>query len=354
MLPELDGPNGHMFNFPDLVAARAAAKKAKRTKKTAPSPNGDNGPPAPPESEPPPKAPKPGRTADGKFAPGNSGGPGNPFARQVASFRQALYEAVTRDMLKDLATRLWGMALGGNVAAARLLLQYLVGKPQDPPNPDRLEHDEWQVYQSEAVPPADVTRLLGSMPATMANGWADGIWPVMADCNIRRPMLDRLRADREQREAQAHAAEAKNAMQPRHGAPTANGNNGLAKAPPAQAAPQTAGEAPAEIPPATAAAKQRAPVSAVPDVARQPTAASAGAGHGSRPKSREHTTARDAPGTGGKSATHHVPHEGGPRPPSANGGRGRAAGPPEASGGRHAGAPGRSSGGAPSGNGNEG
>jgi len=33
-----------------------------------------------------------GRDTMGRFAPGNSGGPGNPFARKVASLRQALLD----------------------------------------------------------------------------------------------------------------------------------------------------------------------------------------------------------------------------------------------------------------------
>src|SRR5690348_12260286 len=130
MTPRIDTrlPGGDLHDLHDRLASVAEAA-AEEEDLAAPDP----------QPKPPPKQPKPGRTADGKFDRGNSGGPGNPFARQVASFREALYEAVTRDMLKDLACRLWGLAMGGNVAAARLLLQYLVGKPQDPPNPDRLD-----------------------------------------------------------------------------------------------------------------------------------------------------------------------------------------------------------------------
>jgi hypothetical protein len=36
-----------------------------------------------------------GRTADGRFAAGNKGGPGNPHARATAARRKALTEAVT-------------------------------------------------------------------------------------------------------------------------------------------------------------------------------------------------------------------------------------------------------------------
>ncbi|MCI0682634.1 MAG: hypothetical protein L0Y71_11060, partial [Gemmataceae bacterium] len=40
-----------------------------------------------------------GREADGRFAPGNAGGPGNPFARLVADLRRACIEAVGREGL---------------------------------------------------------------------------------------------------------------------------------------------------------------------------------------------------------------------------------------------------------------
>jgi hypothetical protein len=344
MIPQLDHPNGNLSELQAQLAAFAAAAAA--------------GEPTPPQSEPPPKKkPKPGRTADGKFAKGNSGGPGNPFARQVASFRQALYEAVTREMLKDLATRLWGMALGGNVAAARLLLQYLVGKPQDPPNPDRLEHDEWQTYQSEAVPPADVTRLLTSMPATMANGWANGVWPVMADCRIRQPMLDRLRADREQREAAAKAAEGEQARQPPPPAPTANGENGR----------YTPSEAPAEPPPAptdeapnAAVGPRPAPRQAAPDRAaarepgRQQTARSAATCAGSRPGPRAHSAGRGRQAAMDEAASGHVPAGDGAGAPSTNGGDGGIAGPPHANRDRHRGHADPNDGRPPSGNGGDG
>jgi hypothetical protein len=351
MLPEFDGPNGHMFNFPDLVAARAAAKKARRTKKAAPSPNGDNGPPAAPEPEPPPKQPQPGRTTDGKFAAGNSGGPGNPFARQMASFRQALYEAVTRDMLKDLATRLWGMALGGNVAAAQLLFQYLVGKPQDPPDPDRLDHDEWQVYQSEMVGPDEMKRLLAAMPATMANHWADGIWPVLADCNIRRPMLEGLRADRLRREAAA----AEQAEHPPQSAPTPNGVNGYST-PSRETAPSTPAEAVDAPAPVTAVPLEHMAAAATEHLpGRQQTAGSATTGHGGRPESRAEPPPRRATRAKGEPATGLVPPSGAAGAPSPYGDSGVPAVPPDGSRDRSQGRPrGGGRGAAPSPNGGDG
>jgi hypothetical protein len=217
------------------------------------------------------------------------------------------------------------MALGGNVAAARLLLQYLVGKPQDPPDPDRLEHDEWQVYQSEMVGPDEMNRLLAAMPATMANGWADGIWPVMADCRIRQPMLEGLRADREQREAQAQAAEAKEADRPRQDAPTTNGSNGRRPAPGQSATPQAAA-----APLITSAQSRPVPAAGPQDAGRQQTTPSAAPRQRNRPAPPMQPPSQPSGGTVHEPADRPVPHAGRAGAPSPNGGRGTA-GPPEGS-----------------------
>lgn len=78
-----------------------------------PSTNGDNG----------------GRTARGTFAKGNAGGPGNPHAKRVARLRSALMRAVTPDDIKGIVRKLIDMARAGDVAAAREVLQRVLGPP---------------------------------------------------------------------------------------------------------------------------------------------------------------------------------------------------------------------------------
>ena len=80
-----------------------------------PSPNGENG----------------GRDAAGRFTKGNPGGPGNPMGRRVAALRRALLDAVTEEDVRALAGALLEKAKGGDVAAARLIMPYLVGPPPD-------------------------------------------------------------------------------------------------------------------------------------------------------------------------------------------------------------------------------
>src|SRR5947209_18915993 len=69
-----------------------------------------------------------GRDAQGRFRTGNRGGPGNPFARRVAALRQALYRAVDEKDLETITEALMEKAKAGDVAAAKLVLSYVIGK----------------------------------------------------------------------------------------------------------------------------------------------------------------------------------------------------------------------------------
>ena len=74
-----------------------------------------------------------GRDASGRFAKGNSGGPGNPYARRTARLRSLIAESVSDDDLQEIVSKLVDDAKQGDQAAVKLLLSYLVGKPGDAP-----------------------------------------------------------------------------------------------------------------------------------------------------------------------------------------------------------------------------
>lgn len=80
---------------------------------TLPSPNGSNG-----------------RDRSGRFASGNSGGPGNPHARQVAQLRSTMLRAVTAKDLRAITKALVEKAKAGDVMAAREVLDRCFGKPR--------------------------------------------------------------------------------------------------------------------------------------------------------------------------------------------------------------------------------
>ena len=60
----------------------------------------------------------------------------------MAELRSLILEAVTEDDLREIVKTLVERAKGGDVVAIRELLNRLVGKPCDAPDPTRMEHDE--------------------------------------------------------------------------------------------------------------------------------------------------------------------------------------------------------------------
>ena len=77
--------------------------------------NGDNG----------------GRDEQGRFTKGNPGGPGNPYAQQVAAFRRALVNAVTEEDIAGIVAAIVSKAKDGDVAAFKTLAPYLFGRPPE-------------------------------------------------------------------------------------------------------------------------------------------------------------------------------------------------------------------------------
>jgi hypothetical protein len=100
-----------------------------------------------------------GRDARGRFAPGNVGGPGNPFARRVAQLRTVLLEAVSDEDLRIVAEQLVVKAKMGDLAATKLLFQYVVGKPAATVDPDALDVEEIELYK-RAPAHGEVTDIL--------------------------------------------------------------------------------------------------------------------------------------------------------------------------------------------------
>jgi len=75
----------------------------------------------------------------GRFLPGNGGGPGNPHAARVAELRSALLGAVTPGDLAAIARSLVQAARSGDVAAAKLVFERVLGRPLEADILDRLE-----------------------------------------------------------------------------------------------------------------------------------------------------------------------------------------------------------------------
>ena len=157
------------------------------------------------------------RTANGRFAKGNPGGPGNPFARQVAAMRQAFFSAVTKEDLATIARALLDKAKQGDVAAARLVLQYMLGKPVATVDPDRLDEMEWQQWQRETAG-AEILPMVGSMHVSTANTLARAVVPALQQdhfAELGRQLEEREERRQEEAAAAEREAERKAARQAR-------------------------------------------------------------------------------------------------------------------------------------------
>ena len=69
------------------------------------------------------------RDCKGRFLVGNPGGPGNPQARNVATWRAALAGAVSPDDVAEVTEKLKGAAKAGEPWAVHELFDRLLGKP---------------------------------------------------------------------------------------------------------------------------------------------------------------------------------------------------------------------------------
>jgi hypothetical protein len=87
----------------------------------------DETPTQPTELAPTPANVSSGRNAKGQFTTGWKGGPGNPFSQRVQTLRAVILNAATKERMQDVVNALIQKAIKGDVAAAKLFLEYTVG-----------------------------------------------------------------------------------------------------------------------------------------------------------------------------------------------------------------------------------
>ncbi len=82
-----------------------------------------------------------GRDTRGRFAPGNKAACGatTGFARRIGQYRRAIHAAVDEEALQEIFRAMVRKAQEGDVPAARLVVEYVVGKPIDVDLMERLE-----------------------------------------------------------------------------------------------------------------------------------------------------------------------------------------------------------------------
>jgi hypothetical protein len=109
------------------------------------------------------------RDGRGRFTAGNRAGRGNPHARRMAALRQAFLSVATEDRMRELGEAMYAAAVAGDWHAAGLFLRFVIGRPSDAVDPDRVDLDEWQLRR-DGPNFSDVLAAVGKIVAKDALG----------------------------------------------------------------------------------------------------------------------------------------------------------------------------------------
>ncbi len=126
-----------------------------------------------------------GRDANGRFASGNPGGPGNPYYRRQAQLKRLLLESVTDADVQAVMQTLVGLARSGDLAAIKLFLEYTVGKPSKEVDPDKEELHEWQLQQHSPRLQQVLEVSANGIETSRANQVVRELVPIVGDCHLQ-------------------------------------------------------------------------------------------------------------------------------------------------------------------------
>jgi hypothetical protein len=178
-------------------------------------------------------APSNGRDDRGRFTRSNPGGPGNPFARQVAQLRQVLLDCVTPGDMAAIAHKLLELAKAGNVQAIKLLFSYTMGRPAAAEQPDQLDVQEWQLLQQTASMAAELPEVIATPDPSLPLQLVRAARPAVA-LDMSRQMSETFRAGEEQEQKRQEQRERRRQEANRlrqsqdQKTPSVNGRNGQA------------------------------------------------------------------------------------------------------------------------------
>jgi hypothetical protein len=120
------------------------------------------------------------RDPQGHFLKGNSGGPGNPHARHCARMLEMFRNSITDEEMYGLCRVLYERAITGDMSALKMVWQYKLGKPLPAPHPDRIDRDEWDHFQKDAMTLDEMKKVLGQLPSRIGNAIVSAALPSIA------------------------------------------------------------------------------------------------------------------------------------------------------------------------------
>jgi hypothetical protein len=120
--------------------------------------------------------------------------------------------------MQKLVDKLYDDALNGDKAAARLLMQYSLGRPAPYVDPDTMDGHEWQINRQQVIPANEFEPCLAQMSVKLANI----LHPQMREVNEDKQgkqLLDGFKRQEEEqaRKAQEEARKAKKQQPPQNG-----------------------------------------------------------------------------------------------------------------------------------------
>ena len=132
-----------------------------------------------------PEAPSKDRDPQGRFAAGNSGGPGNPHARHCARMLEVFRNTVSVEAFANIVRKLIEKAEAGDTSAAKIIVSYVVGKPLSAHHPDTIDRDEWDHYQKDAMNDKEMKLVMSALPTHVGNDIARVSLPIMTAARTR-------------------------------------------------------------------------------------------------------------------------------------------------------------------------
>jgi hypothetical protein len=100
----------------------------------------------------------------------------------MGMLRCALVRRIKPEQVEAIADALIAKATAGDVAAAKLVLSYGIGKPTEAVNPDTLDMQEWDVFRRSPVSLDDLRGIVEGIPV-------DAVGPVV---RVTKPYLNAI------------------------------------------------------------------------------------------------------------------------------------------------------------------
>jgi hypothetical protein len=110
-----------------------------------------------------------GRDGGGRFAKGNSGGPGNPHSKRVNELRSVLLGKISDQDIAEIVDTLLGKAKGGDLLAIREVLDRALGK-----STQQIEASAETEERKEPMTAERMARFLADLRVPLE------VWPIMS------------------------------------------------------------------------------------------------------------------------------------------------------------------------------